>query len=262
MPVKATYICYECAFSQDSTKSKLATAIVTDKDYLISKCKFGHMQHLYTNIPKYAYLYENGLKAYSEENYYECFSSLYAALENAWLVYIESNMWLNFDKSFEFLDILKESKLHRSERIQGAFIDSYIRNTKRVPPKLSNRLVQARNEIIHGMIPPNNELCEKAIEKIYSVIHEIEAYSIIDVHGYITRLPSYYYGKYSEYKKSLAPEVPGVKQMIVSDHGHFILGSHRVGTPKQFLESETLHSTNEILKKSSFIPTIFKKQLS
>ena len=75
---KIETMCAECRDYKSS-----AVAEVTDDESLKFICPRGHTFHAVLRTPLYVPIFENALRAYDDEEYYECYLSAVTSLENS-----------------------------------------------------------------------------------------------------------------------------------------------------------------------------------
>lgn len=168
----STPFCPQCRLNDHYRSSMRGSAY--DEETVDMVCSQGHNLKMVINVPKYVLLFENGLKAYNDEYYFEAFTCFYASLESFRVEFTKNflNDKYNFScqESNEFIH-----NLHLSERIFGAFALAYqVIFEKSAPRKGATDFksddVKLRNDVFHaGRIPTKEEVFNMG-EKIYSFI--------------------------------------------------------------------------------------------
>jgi hypothetical protein len=170
--MKVERSCYLCHKEKPSVKS-IATAEVTENPYLEFKCSRGHK---YTSVPMnpvYELLYDHALDAYQQENYYECYLSTQACLEQFRQQFVLTYAWVqnnHVDLSKQFR---KSQGLRLSERSTGAFIALCVIlfQDDSVPTLTElNDVVNRRNRVVHGDVVPGQEDCKNLLVAVYHAV--------------------------------------------------------------------------------------------
>lgn len=180
MSFKVTHVCPNCR------KSEVITFAVgelnEDREIIEMRCINGHIFQASLGVPKFAFMYENGLSAFRDGFFFEAFSCFYSALELFRIDFIKTYFCeIESHDINQVEDQLKYIKL--SERIYGIysmcyglyFDDKADKIDKKNPKKkiISAEDKKLRNDVIHaGKIITENE-CRDLGYKIYEYIRTI-----------------------------------------------------------------------------------------
>ena len=178
---KIETMCAECRDYKSS-----AVAEVTDDESLKFICPRGHTFHAVLRTPLYVPIFENALRAYDDEEYYECYLSAVTSLEKFRNTAIKAYFWsTNNHKPMDKI-IDKSHAIKYSERSIASFatISLLLFGESAIP--MLNKMydsTEKRNRVIHGTLIPTKCLCEEVIKNVYQVVKFFQI-SWIDDDGY------------------------------------------------------------------------------
>lgn len=163
-----------------------AVAEVTNDESLKFICPRGHTFHAVLRTPLYVPIFENALRAYDDEEYYECYLSAVTSLEKFRNTAIKAYFWsTNNHKPMDKI-IDKSHAIKYSERSIASFatISLLLFGESAIP--MLNKMydsTEKRNRVIHGTLIPTKGLCEEVIKNVYQVVKFFQI-SWIDEDGY------------------------------------------------------------------------------
>ena len=184
MSFKIDHICNICESKPENTQRSFAIGYIENLDSQVKmNCSDGHEFTALLEIPKFAFMFENGLTAFNNGFYIEAFSCFYSAIELfrvdfslAYFHSYEGKSVNELKKHFEAIKI--------SERIYGVYKlalglysgDSADKEFTTIKIKVDNKkkeITELRNLVVHaGHIPSKNEV-EQVGYSIYKYIINI-----------------------------------------------------------------------------------------
>lgn len=220
----STPSCPQCRLNDHHLSSMRGSAY--DAETVDMVCSQGHNLKMVINVPRYILLFENGLKAYNDEYYFEAFTCFYASLESFRVEFTKTFMnekyHFTLQESNDFIKVL-----HRSERIFGAFALAYRVVFDKPAPKNGAigfvvRDVELRNDVFHaGKIPSKDEVFNMG-EKIYKFI-TLSYLNYKDEHNY-SKMFHYNQNRVTEWVRSNSKnekEFHAIMGYEISDKGLF-----------------------------------------
>lgn len=159
MSIKLIGSCLQC------DKVGLAFGELSNNEYHIITCKNGHQTKYISAMPEYPILFDNGMFAYHDENYFEAFTSLYTSWERFIFTFVK--MILCLDDNISYSDALKYTKSikNSSVQIEGVFSVIYSQYFKEKAPSIHQNCKKLRNKIIHGIHVPEKKMLKKQLTK-------------------------------------------------------------------------------------------------
>lgn len=189
MSFKINYSCHICESIPENTQRSFAIGYVENLDSQVKmKCNNGHEFTALLQVPKFAFMFENGLTAFNNGFYIEAFSCFYSAIE---LFRIDFSLAYFHSYEGKSVNELKNlfNKLKRSEQYKGVYEITYglyyekSRYKDRVnTEKIANNLVNLRNEVVHSGHIPSKEEAENLGYSIYKSI--ITTYQTFNIKGH------------------------------------------------------------------------------
>ncbi|TLQ15695.1 hypothetical protein [Pseudolactococcus raffinolactis] len=183
MSFKINCICNICESIPENTQISFAIGYVENLESEVKmKCSNGHVFTALLQVPKFAFMFENGLTAFNKGFYIEAFSCFYSAIElfridfsSAYFHSYESKSVNELKKHFKSIKI--------SERIYGIYKlalglysgDSADKEftTIKIKGNKNKNITELRNLVVHaGHIPSKNEV-EQVGYSIYKYIIKI-----------------------------------------------------------------------------------------
>ena len=184
MSFKIDHICNICESKPENTQRSFAIGYVENLDSQVKmKCSDGHEFTALLEIPKFAFMFENGLTAFNNGFYIEAFSCFYSAIElfrvDFSLAYFHSYEGKSVNELKKHFEAIKNS-----ERIYGIYKlalglysgDSADKEFTTIKIKVdkNKKITELRNLVVHaGHIPSKNEV-EQVGYSIYKYIIKIE----------------------------------------------------------------------------------------
>ena len=166
----------QCLFNKDGkTESRKypfdnnISVKMNDEGAYIAECPEGHQVKVIVQNPKFEILFDLSLIAYIDGYNREAISNLTSSYERFLEYCIEILLLKRKTDLSNYSNTWKEMK-NQSERQMGAFLILWLSEFNEVPPKISNKKVSFRNNVIHkGYIPSNEETIDY-IQTIYNLI--------------------------------------------------------------------------------------------
>lgn len=166
--MQITHRCPKCKESPQYINIEIDEGFFNGKTVL---CNNGHEHFFISTSPRFQYLLQIGIESYLKGFYFECFHSLYAAYEAYKAEFVASHFFNETNDIETSKKMLK--KVDRSERLEGAYVSSFISlSNGRTPNMIPNSVVTLRNNIVHKGILPNQESCIKTGNIIFRFIGE------------------------------------------------------------------------------------------
>lgn len=166
--MKIQHICPKC------TEVSNNITIEIDEGFFKGKtitCSNGHELFFISKSPRFQYLLQQGIESYLKEFYFECFLTLYSAYEAYKKEFVAAHLYNetnNIDAAKNML-----TKLDRSERLEGAYISSFVSLSNGIVPNdLSRSAVELRNNVVHKGVIPDQKSCLKIGNAIFKLIGE------------------------------------------------------------------------------------------
>lgn len=166
--MKIRYVCPKCK------EGSVVMDVEIDESFFSGKmitCANDHEYFFISKSPRFQFLLQRGIESYLQGFYFESFHTLYSAYEAYKKEFVAAHLF-NETKN---LDIAKQmlNKLDRSERLEGAYISSFISlSNGKMPNGLSRSAIELRNNIVHKGTIPDNKSCEKIGNAIFKFIGE------------------------------------------------------------------------------------------
>ena len=132
-------------------------------------CPEGHEFFFISASPRSQFLIQQGVESFLKGFYFESFHTLYSAYEAYKKEFVAAHSY-NEIKDLEIVKTML-TKLDRSERLEGAYVTSFISlSNGKVPIGLSRSEVELRNDVVHKGIIPDKASCEKIGNAIFKFI--------------------------------------------------------------------------------------------
>lgn len=215
MSFKIDHICNICESKPENTQRSFAIGYVENLDSQVKmKCSNGHEFTALLEVPKFAFMFENGLTAFNNGFYIEAFSCFYSAIE---LFRIDFSLaYFHSYEGKKAMVLQKHFKsIKYSERLYGIyqlalglysnkFADKDFRNIQIKGEHSNKNITELRNLVVHtGYIPSKNEV-EQVGYSIYKYIVTIYQTFNIKEHDDNDPLPwfaimQYYFDSIVEY---------------------------------------------------------------
>lgn len=166
--MQITHSCPKCKDSTNYLSIEIDEGFFTGKSV---QCSNGHDFFFISKSPRFQYLLQIGIESYLKGFYFECFHSIYAAYEAYKKEFVAAHFFNETNNIESSKEMLK--KLDRSERLEGAYVSSFISLSNGVTPNfLPDSIVKLRNKVVHKGILPNQETCLKTGNAIFKLIGE------------------------------------------------------------------------------------------
>lgn len=120
--------------------------------------------------PDYPYYFDHGLDAYSEENYFEAYTSIYHCWELFISTFVKTILLISNNGSIEEVDAYLKPIKNNSVQLEAAFHVLYAQYFHQKPPIMNGKQKQLRNRIIHGVRNPEKTDVESCINDVYQFI--------------------------------------------------------------------------------------------
>jgi len=134
-------------------------------------CSEGHEFFFISASPRSQFLIQQGVESFLKGYYFESFHTLYSAYEAYKKEFVAAHSY-NEIKDLESVKTML-TKLDRSERLEGAYVTSFISlSNGKVPISLSRSAVELRNNVVHKGILPDKASCEKIGNAVFKFIGE------------------------------------------------------------------------------------------
>jgi hypothetical protein len=155
--VKMPLICAECMRENVSTASFIVAADVQDSNLYFVKCPKGHDSYVILQEQKFELLFAIGACALLDGYYREAVTSFTSSLERFHEFYVWAALLQNGYADSD-IEVMWKPLSRQSERQLGAYLALYMIENGTLPPILSSKNVEFRNDVIHrGKIPARAE---------------------------------------------------------------------------------------------------------
>lgn len=158
--------CMQCILESNGKRHSASYLIPRNDGCYFVKCEAGHEQTFVLQDEKFQVLFEMGVDSFINELYRETVFNIASALER----------FHEFcTKVFLTKDNVSEQQqtdtwrlvASQSERQYGAFCYTYLLTFYEVPPKVANKNIEFRNDVIHkGLIPEKSQVIDYSQEML------------------------------------------------------------------------------------------------
>jgi len=255
MSLKIEHACPICDQNDNLQIRSFSIGYLEDNtDTLTMQCNNGHTFEAVLGIPKFAFMFENGLTAYNSEFYFEAFSCFYSALELFRVDFIKA-FYSEIHGYSSFMIDEQLSYIKLSERIYGIYMLCFSLYFNEKADKKSSSIVgnvalpdkakTLRNSVVHAGKIISKEECRELGSTLYNYIRTIyQKFELPSSHD--ESLTSPYPAIYSYYAKKSA--------QIKSDGSEIVIISSDTLTSIELtsvLDLENLPKFEELLKKNA-----------
>jgi hypothetical protein len=150
-------ICAECMCDDTASANFIASSELNDSSLYEVRCPKGHQSYVVLQQQKFELLFDIGACALLDGYHREAVSSFTSSLERFREFFIRASFLQNGNTLNDIETVWKPVAKH-SERQFGAYVILYMRECGTVPPLLSSKNIEFRNNVIHrGKIPDRLE---------------------------------------------------------------------------------------------------------
>ena len=135
----------------------IASSELNDSNVYEVRCPKGHQAYVVLQQQKFELLLDIGACALLDGYHREAVSSFSSSLERFREFFIRASFLQN-GNTFDDIEAMWKQLAKQSERQLGAYTAIYMRECGEVPPSLSSKNVELRNDVVHrGGIPDRSE---------------------------------------------------------------------------------------------------------
>src|ERR1039457_2606200 len=168
--MKISLMCPTCAQAAGGFGTWFVETIREDGLYT-GKCPKGHELLLATQTLPHELLFEIAVNAIKDGYNREAVSSFTASMER-FFEFASKVIARKRDVSAELFEVVWKDVARQSERQRGAYVFLYVSEFKAMPSRLSTKMTELRNEVVHlGKLPELKQTLEFG-KAVYEVIQE------------------------------------------------------------------------------------------
>jgi len=154
--MRVPLVCGQC-MADGSVEIVKFAEFLDDNTYEV-ECPKGHKTVTVVQEQKFEILFDIGAYAIADGYYREAVSSFTTSLERFYEFFIRASFVDGEGNTNTLLDAFWKQVAVQSERQFGAFLFSHLAKTNSLPPLLTQKEVELRNDVIHrGKIPTKEE---------------------------------------------------------------------------------------------------------